>query len=456
MQQVFSKICLSLCMGIFLLCFSALNSFGQSPSSTPLTLTEAIQTAVSKNPKISAAGFQVESSDAQITQARSGLLPQIYFSEGYNHTTNPMWAFGTKLNQEQITQQDFDPARLNDPDPINNFASTLSLNWSLYDSGQTRHGLKQAEIGKKMTALMLDRTRQQVIAQTVAAYVGVLLAQKNLAVIEQTLETARAHLKMVRARFENGFVVKSDLLRAQVHIADLDQQQLQAESQVQVALSFLNAAMGVPIDSGFELSSPLEAGNEVVGSLESWMEKALSLRPEIKQLQNQEMIAQEEISKSKAAHLPSVNLMGNYEFNTEDFSEWGDNYTVGAMVNLNIFSGRRLSARTVQARAALNEVGARQADLKQGILVQTRQAFLQAQSARKRILVAAAAVTQAEETLRIVRNRYETGLLNIVALLDAELALQHARTNHFKAAHDYKVAATQLALAAGTIDEDFQ
>jgi outer membrane protein TolC len=367
-----------------------------------------------------------------------------------------MWAFGTKLNQEQITQQDFDPARLNDPDPINNFASTLSLNWSIYDSGQTRHGLKQAEIAKKITALMLDRTRQQVIAQTVAAYVGLLLAQNNLAVIEQTLETARAHLKMVRARFENGFVVKSDLLRAQVHIADLEQQQLQAESQVQVARSYLNAAMGVPIESMFRLSSPIEGGKEVDGSLENWMEKALSLRPELKQLQNQEMIAQEEISKSKAAHLASIYLMGNYEFNTEDFNEWGDNYTVGAMVNLNIFSGRRLSARTVQARAALNEVGARQADLKQGILVQTRQAFLQAQSARKRILVAASAVNQAEETLRIVRNRYETGLLNIVALLDAELALQHARTNHFKAVHDYKVAATQLALAAGTIDENFQ
>jgi TolC family type I secretion outer membrane protein len=456
MQPMVHKTCLSLLVFTFLLYMAATDAAGQSLNPPALTLAEAIQTAVAKNPKISAAGFQVESADAQITQARSGLLPQIYFSEGYNHTTNPMWAFGTKLNQEQITRQDFDPARLNDPDPINNFASTLSLNWSLYDSGQTRHGLRQAEIGKKITVLMLDRTRQQVIAQTVAAYIGMLLAQKNLTVIEQTLETARAHLKMVRARFESGFVVKSDLLRAQVHIADLDQQQLQAESQVQVAQSYLNAAMGIPIESVFELSSPLEAGKEVDGSLENWIEKALSLRPELKQLQNQEMIAQEEINKSKAAHLPSVNLMGNYEFNSEDLNTWGDNYTVGALVNLNIFSGRRLSARTVQARAALNEVGARQAELKQGILVQTSQAFLQAQSARKRILVAEAAVAQAEETLRIVRNRYETGLLNIVALLDAELALQYARTNHFKAAHDYKVAAAQLALAAGTIDESFQ
>jgi len=456
MQQMVNKICLASCVLIMLLYAAAPVASGQPSNPVALTLSEAVQTAVAQNPRISAAAFQVESSEAQITQVRSGLLPQIYFSEAYNHTTNPMWAFGTKLNQEQITMQDFEPARLNDPDPINNFASTLSLNWSLYDSGQTRYGRKQAEIGKKTAGLMLDRTRQQVIAQTVAAYIGVLLAQKNLSVIEQTLETSQAHLKMVRIRFENGFVVKSDLLRAQVHIADLEQQRLQAESQVQVAQSFLNAAMGVPVDNLFKLSSPLEAGNEVDGSLENWMERALSLRPELKQLQNREMIAREEINKSQAAHHPSVNLMGNYEFNTEDFSEWGNNYTVGAVVSLNLFSGQRLSARTVQARAALNEVGARQKDLTHGILVQTRQAFLQAQSARKRIRVAAAAVTQAEETLRIVRNRYNNGLFTIVALLDAELALQQARTNHFKAVHDYKVADTQLALAAGTIDENFE
>ena len=87
------------------------------------------------------------------------------------------------------------------------------------------------------------------------------------------------------------------------------------------------------MESVFEPIGPLEAGKDVDGSLESWMETALSLRPGLKQLQNQVKIAQEEISKSRAAHLPSVNLLGNYEFNTEDFSEWGDNYTVGAMVS---------------------------------------------------------------------------------------------------------------------------
>jgi outer membrane protein TolC len=70
--------------------------------------------------------------------------------------------------------------------------------------------------------------------------------------------------------------------------------------------------------------------------------------------------------------------------------------------------------------------------------------------------VAQTAVAQAEEALRIVRNRYKSGLLTIVSLLDAEVALQQARTRHFRSMHDYKVARINLALAAGTIDTDFQ
>jgi outer membrane protein TolC len=64
-------------------------------------------------------------------------------------------------------------------------------------------------------------------------------------------------------------------------------------------------------------------------------------------------------------------------------------------------------------------------------------------------------VAQAEEGLRIVRNRYESGLFTIVNLLDAEVALQHARTNYFLSLHDFEVAMAQLNLAAGIIDETF-
>ena len=418
-----------------------------------LSIPDAVRTAVENNPEISAAKSRIESSQARITQARSGLVPQINFREVYSHTTNPMWAFGTKLNQEAITLQDFNPARLNDPDPIDNFASVLSLNWSVYDSGQTWYGWRQAKLGSQAAGLALKRVKQQVIARTVKAYAGLLLSQENEAIIRQTLATARSHLKMVQSRYESGFVVKSDLLRARVHIAALEQQQLQAESQVQVAAAFLNAAMGVPIGGRYELISDLTVYAEDKQLLEDWIKQALSERPELQLLENLEDIAQSEVAKSRSARLPSLYLVGNYEWNTEDFSEWGDNYSLGAVVNVNLFTGYRLSAKIVQAKAELKQVSANKAHLERGIRVQTRQAFLWAQSAQKQIQVAEAAVAQAEEALRIVKNRYDSGLFTIVALLDAELALQQARTNRFKSIHDYNVARTDLALAAGVIDE---
>ncbi|MGD9244172.1 MAG: TolC family protein, partial [Desulfobacterales bacterium] len=174
-----------------------------------LTLSEAIKRAVDQNPEIKAARFQVEMIKSEVTQARSGFFPQIYFTETFNRTTNPMWATGAKMLQGNLSQADFDLDELNDPEAINNFTSAVSMSWSIYKGGQTWIGLKQAQQNHLAASLMLKRAGQEIISKTAKAYVGLLLAQENLVVIVHALETAKANLKMVRSRFETGFVVKS-------------------------------------------------------------------------------------------------------------------------------------------------------------------------------------------------------------------------------------------------------
>jgi outer membrane protein len=445
------------CVWAFLMgVFPASIDAGQAQkSTTPLSLEQAIGIAVKENANISAARSRLKASEERIVQARSGLFPQINFNQSFNRTTNPMWAFGTKLNQEVISSSDFDPVRLNDPDAIDNFSSTFSVSWSLFDQGRNWIGWRQAKLDSTATSCAMDRVRQQIIARTILAYVGLRLAHENLSVVQKTLETARTHLKMVQSRFENGFVVKSDLLRAQVHIAGLEQEHFQAESRVAVAQAVLSAVMGVSEDHVYEPVSPLDVSETLSGSLEQWIEKALSLRADYRRLQYQESIAKEEIKKARAAHLPAVSLMGNYEMNSEDFKDHGENYTIGAVMRLNLFSGQRLSAKTREAKASLAEVAALKQDFEQQVRVEVRQAFFEALSAGKRIKVARTAIAQAEEVLRIVRNRYSSGLLTIVELLDAEVAMQKAQTDHLKSMHDYKAAMAQLYLAAGSLDENF-
>lgn len=420
-----------------------------------LTLAEAIAAALKHNPEIEMARHELEAADSGVAQARSGLLPQVNVAETYNHTNSPLWAFGTKLNQGAIEASDFNPDRLNDPDAIGNFNTALTLSWNLFDGGRTWAGWQQSKQALQVAELGLQRSEQQVIAQTAKAYVGALLAIENRNVIQQAMETAKAHAKVVESRFQRGQGVKSDLLRAQVRISDLEQQLFEADSQVLVAQAMLKASMGRSDGIGLKLKTPFKRCIPTTGNLDQWVTKALDQRPDMKQLHIQEALARKEIKRARSGHWPSLALQGSYEINGEDFSDTADNYTIGAVLSLNLYSGQRISAQAAAAKAMAAKTVSMRNGFVLGVRVEIQRAFYQAQSAWQRIRVAEGSVDQADEGLRIVANRYESGLLTIVTLLDAQVVLQQARTQHFKAMHDYKVARIDLALASGTIDMDF-
>ncbi len=454
--HIYLFVLLVVCLSLFFPVFAGAADNQNEPSPEPLSMTEAIRIAVKQNPEIKAARFQVDAVKSNSIMALSGFYPQVNFTETFNRTTNPMYAFGTKLNQAVITQTDFDPQRLNAPDPINNFSSNFSVSWSVFEGGRTKIGWEQAKLNLSSATLALERTLQNVIAKTATAYAGLVLSQKNIMVTQQALDTSNANLNMIQSRYNNGFVVKSDLLRAMVHIADLKQQQLLAESGFKINEAMLNAFMGSEKADPLNPVTPLAISAEINETIDTWINTALSKRSEMEKLRLEEEIAIKEVEKSRAGHYPDVNLVGNYEINSEDFSDSADNYSIGAVMKINIFSGNRITEETRAAKSLLSRIQEIKKSMALGIQVQTRQAFLRAKSARERIRVAKIAVDQAEEGLRIVKNRYNNGLLTIVGLLDAELARQQAQTHYFKALHDYKVARIELALAAGTIDTDFQ
>jgi outer membrane protein len=419
-----------------------------------LSLQQAVQIALGENPVLAAAKSQVEIAEQRVIQGRSGFLPRLNVSEGLQRTNNPTQVFSNKLNQENFTESDFAINRLNQPNAINDFATNFTASWPIYDGGRSWHGWQQAKIGKDASAYALERSRQQVIARTTAAYAGVLLAIENLAVVEAALKTAGANLSIASNRYGSGMAVKSDLLQAQVRQSDLEQQKLMVEGQIEVGRSILNAAMGVPDQLRFELTDRLETPLSLDGTIESWLSISQDRRLDLKELNAREAMAKEEIEKAKAAYLPSLDLIGNYQIHTEDFDGSADNYSVGAVVSLNIFSGLETSAKVSEAQAALRQVQALRRQMQSQVALEVRQTYVQAASAFQRISVARQMMVQAEESLRIVANRYATGLLTIVDMLTAETTLQQARTTFAQTLHDYSVGKTNLRLAAGVLDPE--
>ncbi len=422
---------------------------------TLLTLTDAIKTAITHNPVLKASVFREKVAESGLGAAKSGFMPKLNFKETFNRTTVPMWTFGTLLNQGRITRDDFNPSILNDPDAINNFNSSLSVSMPVYAGGRIYNSFKQAEINKSIAGAAYKKTRQTIIAQTALAYTHLLLAKKNLEVILHSLESARASLNMVKSRYTSGFSVKSDLLRAKVRIADLTQQRLSAISRIEIGRGYLNTAMGIPLETPVNAVPYFENSWKVKENQGDLMVKAVEKRPELQILKLQKDMAEKGIKIAESGHLPSINLFGTYENNSEHLNKGNNDYSIGAVMQLNLFSGLNISHKINSAKLSLQRVNELEKNMELVVKNQIREAFLNLRASQQRIYVAESALNQSLENLRIVKNRYKNGLLTIVTLLDAELADQRARANHFKAVYDYESARIRLALASGNIDQNF-
>lgn len=421
-----------------------------------LSLSSAIDSALGSNPMMAVAKSRLNIATERIVQARSGFLPQVYFTESYQRTNSPMWVFATKLNQGIIAQKDFAPDVLNDPSATDNFNSRLWVNWPVFDGGRSLYGFRSASLGEKASAAALERTRQEIVFQTVEAFTSLLLARQNIIVIEQTIETAKAHLKIISKRFENGMVVKSDVLRAKVHLAELDQARVIAKSSEAIGRATLNTVMGQNTNIDISTTTQLCKTTITVPELPELIHRAEINRPDFKQIGFTVDIADSEIDKSKSGHWPSFNLNGSYELNTEAFDDTADNYTVGANITLNLFSSGLISSQAREAMFKRTETLSQKKAKHQQVRLETEKAYYDLLSADARISTSELALESAEEMLRIIENRYETGLVNIVSLLDSELALYRANNNYYNSLKDHIQARARLALATGTLDERFE
>ncbi len=121
-------------------------SSAAAQQSTPLTLTEAVQMTLDKNPMHKAALADIKAALASVREARSPLLPRLMFAENFTGGNDPVFVFGTKLRQQIFTAQDFALNSLNRPTPIGNYATRFSGQWSLFDSMQSWMGMDRCEI----------------------------------------------------------------------------------------------------------------------------------------------------------------------------------------------------------------------------------------------------------------------------------------------------------------------
>jgi outer membrane protein len=426
----------------------------QDAQPSSLSLQQAVTIALEKNPLRKAAMADTKAASAGIREARSFLMPHLSFSETATRGDDPVYVFGSKLRQQRFTTADFALNKLNSPLPFGNFATRFGGSWSLFDSFASWHRVDQAKQMNEAAGHQLDRTDQEIVFRVVSSYYEVLLAAKELEVAEQSAKTANAILERSQARYDSGLSVESDLLTAKVRMAARQQEVIRARNTLQVAQAQLNAAMGMPMDSGFQLSGRLAERALSMPAVQEVEKQALTNRPDLKRIASEEAAQRQGVSVAKSAFGPRVNAFAGWEMdNPTLMAGGGGNNWVGLIeVQFDIFQGGAKRAELSRQRALQEKVVAVKQAATDAIRLDVRRAYYETDANRQQIEVARAAIAEAQESLRINQNRYDSGLTTITDLLSAEDAARRSQTDYWQAVYHFQTSYANLELASGTLN----
>ncbi len=438
-----------ICSALFLLLMAAVAIY--SYAAETLTLPQAIETALRSNPGLKAADAQIDAAEAGVLRSASGFLPKVALSETWSRSDNPLMVLGARLNREIVSPADFSPAVMNNPEPLSNYNTRLTMMQPVFNGGREYIGRTQAALGRDASVQDRERARQETVYNVVKAYYGLLLAKEYHKVALQSQETSQANVKLAEARYNAGAVLQSDLLRARVQLAEVQEMLTRSENGIKLAEANLAFSMGVPQGTAYEIEGSL-AAQPVPVDISAAVEEAAGKRPDLLSMDLNRQNAEKSVSQARTEYLPNLNLMGQVDWNSaqvagSDAKSWA----VMAVLQWNLFDGLVTRAKVKEALATSSRMRSLEEQTRSAVQLQVRQAFYNLVSSTDRIAATSSSVQEAEEGLRIVQKRYETGMTTFVDVLGAESSLIRARTNALQALYDNNISGAELKLAKGTL-----
>ena len=413
-----------------------------------LTLEAAQEQALQNNQDLHLVASQIDEASSLNILAKSAYLPQVQVSEQILRSDDAVTTFGLRLRQERFTQADFALSALNQPTALTDYQTTLEVRQSLFAGGANLARQRQARAGVNSALLNGEDRRREVRWQVAEAYWDLVLAGQSLEALRQSLASARAHAEAAKSRYQQQTNPYAEVLAAQARVAQLEGDEAAAASQAQTAGEQLSLVLG--LDSQVQITpADTLAPVTVAFSGPDLEQAALAQRPALQAAAQQVEAARQGLHQARAGHLPQLQAFARFDLDASSpFSRQGESWTLGGVLNWELFSGFRTTAALQQARARQEQARIRQDQLTQQIRRQVRQACRRVETAQLRIAAAAQARQYAQERLRLADLTYAQGLIATAELLDAEDQHTRACLRYLEAVHQQRTGLAYLEYAA--------
>lgn len=423
-----------------------------APAQEHLTLADAVTRGLAQNPAIRAASAATGEAGQRVAQARAGYLPRLELVESAQRGNQPVFAFSSLLAARRFTAADFALGSLNHPDAVTNYRTGLAFEQPIFDGFRTRSEHRAAQIGLTLANTQEEQVRADLALAATRAYAQVLAATANRRAAEAAVQAADEDQKRAGHRRDAGLVSEADVLALQVHAAQMRARLIQASSDETIRRAELNQAIGEPLDRLFVLDD-IQASPAALPAIDQMDQQAIAARPEVRVARLQEALARETRQTARAAFLPQVSVQGFFELNGDGqaFAARASGWMVGAQARWSLFSGLADVARLRETALAGDRAAADRESAETAVRLDVRSAAAQVESAAARQQVGQAAVAQARESQRIIRDRYEAGLASVNDVLRAANAVFEAESQRIGASVDLAIANAMLDRALGRV-----
>jgi outer membrane protein len=420
-----------------------------TPAVHAADLVQAYRDALSSDPVYASARYARDAGLEALPQGRAGLLPLITLT---GNTTENRILEGipdTSLGLPRYTN-------LKGNTWIYNFQLTQPLfnwqAWALYKEGGFKAAQAEANFGQVAQDLMVR------VAQ---AYFDVLASQDSLAFIRAQKSAISEQLAQAKRNFEVGTSTIVDTHEAQSRYDLVVSQEIAGESDLEIKKQTLRQIVGkaptelAPLRANITLSTP-EPSN-----MEKWVDQAEQSNFNVQSQAAGIEIANGEINRFRAGHLPTVNLVG-IEGRQATFGTVGilgspatDNYNqqIGVQVTIPIFSGGLVNSQVKQAIFLRDKARQDLENARRTAALAARQNYLGVTNGIAQVKALEQALVSSQSSLDSNKLGYEVGVRINIDVLNAQQQLFQTKRDLSKAIYDTIMAGLKLSNAAGTLSD---
>jgi outer membrane protein len=414
-----------------------------------ITLERSIQIALEQNPTVVKARAEIGAAEGVVGQARAGFLPQLNLSAGigkyYAKPQTMEVDLPGMISPSEIT--------IGTDQQADMYNYSVKLSQALFTGGRLTNSLGVANKGLDIAKEELVRITQDVEFKVIDAYYNVLKAHKFVELNEQAIEMALDHLKRTNAMLKVGISTKADVLRNEVQVANAQLGLTKAKQALEIAKSDFNNTLGNDLEETVDIQEIGYSSNEAASyDYNALVEIAYESRPDWKQYVLAKKVSEEDVSLAYSQLWPIISLVGNYDVNSIKYKAYENNtesWTALLSGSWDIFDGTASWNKIKENKAKLEARKAEETAIRRGIALEVKNADFNFKSAIENLKETVKALELAEENFRIAKLRYETGSGTNLDMIDAQLALTQARTDHLLTQHDLQISKAKINKAVG-------